>query len=191
MSSPVAIPRTERTARDLTPSSGSPTGLYVPVHKRNASAASSLTSERPASPPRSPRSHPHKRGQSRASPAPSHASPVPSASPLPTAHPRVYDIRTLLALSASPLATLSPAQLGAASAILPFVVPSPTSASASEKRAAGRRRPARKGSAGKKLVASMQADVESRRKRHGTWGWQVPAGPGESWRHGPVAPVSA
>ncbi|PCH34999.1 hypothetical protein WOLCODRAFT_139684 [Wolfiporia cocos MD-104 SS10] len=194
MSSPVAIP--QRAHRDSSEtSSGSPTGLYVPIHKRSGSAASaSPQSPRDVTPPRTKRTkRSEHRSRSRSTPPRDDASsPVAhhTPTPIPTGHklPRVYDVNDLLTLSFSPLVGVTPAQRDSLEAILQFTASQP--APATEK-ATRRRRPGRRTTSSKKLTVVATADVKTRRQRHGNWGWQVHAPAEESWRHASVAAVSA
>ncbi|KAH9923020.1 hypothetical protein B0H21DRAFT_161072 [Amylocystis lapponica] len=193
MSAPVDIPRTSSAAAS---SSGSPSsGLYVPIHKRNAPVS-------PESPPRSPR-----RGVSPAARAPrslaasaiahraSSPTPIPTQSKIPT----IYSIPTLLALSASPSARITLEQQAHIERHFSSIALRTARAPAAEKAPADRRRRAgRKASGAKKLAPSVGEDVESRRRRHGAWGWhaQLPAQAdtlqsADGWRHAPVQAVSA
>jgi len=188
MSSPVAIPRVSRSAVDTHPGSASPTGLYVPIHKRTGSATS-LSSEHSDVPPKAKRG----RRAPRSSVEPAVA---PRQTHISTKRPFVYDFADLLALSSSSLVGISTEQHAHVAQLLNFTAQAITANTSSadtpaEKSQTRRRRAGRRTSNTKKLAASVSADVESRRKRHGNWGWQAHAELEESWRHAPVAEVSA
>ncbi|KZT07042.1 uncharacterized protein LAESUDRAFT_725386 [Laetiporus sulphureus 93-53] len=176
MSSPIAIPRRSSPARSAAADSpvGSPTGLYVPVHKRSASSSPSTSTIRSNSPPRSPRAAVHQ--------------PL-TIMPMGAKVPFVYDMIELLALSASPLVGLSPSQREHLAQLLPLTAPnsaaSPKEMTPNPNASARRRRPAagRRSTNAKKLAMEVHTDVESRRKRHGQFGWHAHEAGEESWRH--------
>lgn len=95
-----------------------------------------------------------------------------SISPIPSQYkiPSIYSITDLLYLSSSPLAQISSAQREHIDQHILTIVP--RTGVAADKQAPRRRRAGRKGSTGKKLAANANADVESRRRQRGTWGWQ-------------------
>ncbi|KAI0726533.1 hypothetical protein C8Q72DRAFT_887568 [Fomitopsis betulina] len=161
MSSPIAIPRTSSSASSRSPS-GSPTGVYVPIHRRKASSVAALTSDN-ANVEKQPPCF-------------------------------VYQITQLRALATSPLVSLTPAQRARLAELSAFISAHPA---AGKDTAAGsrRRRAGRRASSAKKLQTEVHVDVESRRRRHGTWGWAAHAGElerEESWRHSsePAFPVA-
>ncbi|KAH9924086.1 uncharacterized protein B0H18DRAFT_955659 [Fomitopsis serialis] len=161
MSSPIAIPRSSPVA-SRSPS-GSPTGVYVPVHKRKAV-------------------DPHVSAMAHVGSA---AAAVMNG-PIRKQPSFVYGRNQLRALAASPLvgASLSPAQQARLGELRAFVS-APTSAGG--EKAVRRRRAARRASNAKKLQTEVHVDVESRRRRHGhgAWGWTAHSDAEESWRHAP------
>lgn len=97
----------------------------------------------------------------------------------------VYQTAQLRALATSPLvaAALTPAQRARLDELSAFIAARPTAGTDTAPR---RRRAGRRASNAKKLQAEVHVDVESRRRRHGTWGWAAHAGAlelEESWRH--------
>ncbi|OCH89281.1 hypothetical protein OBBRIDRAFT_835917 [Obba rivulosa] len=183
MSSPVPIPRAS-SATAAPSSSASPSGLYIPIHKRTPSAASPA---RPESPPRKAQAHhepsrswaharpcrsPTPRPPAPAATASSRSSPAPIPAPkIPVSkRPNTYSISDLLSLSRSPLVGLSPAQLAHVAALVPAMLPA---APKPGEQPARRRRAGRKVKNAKMLAqAAIGTDVESRRRRHGAGGWQ-------------------
>ncbi|KAI0754197.1 hypothetical protein C8Q80DRAFT_1265870 [Daedaleopsis nitida] len=162
MSSPIAIPRVALSDARVD-SQSSPTGLYVPVHRRtpSASSASSLSSSfddgahlglapnahrgRRSPAPRtrsvSPafarqHDHSHMRRPDPITPAtPTTFNALCAPAPIPQASkiPNVYSLTELLALSSSPLVGLSEHQLDAVRAHIPFMTRKSSSPSASSK----------------------------------------------------------
>ncbi|EIW54816.1 uncharacterized protein TRAVEDRAFT_73917 [Trametes versicolor FP-101664 SS1] len=193
MSSPIAIPisntsrRVAMVARSLpAPTTG---GLYVPVHRRGASASSLpehsvLHSRRPSSPISVNRFDLLALAD------------IPPASTIPQTH--TYSLTSLLSLSSSPHAGLSPSQHAQVAAHLPLMlarssspsrtakpkpaesvdVDAPARADAPAKTdVARRRRTGRKSSSAKaRMPSAVGADVEGRRRRtaYGAgWGWSA------------------
>ncbi|KZT69087.1 hypothetical protein DAEQUDRAFT_726943 [Daedalea quercina L-15889] len=169
MSSPITIPRTPSPATSRSPS-GSLTGVYVPVHKRRVV-------------------DPEVRMASHAGSA---ATEVMNGHPIQKQPSFVYQVNQLRALAASRLVGVSPAQQSQLEELRAFISPRTESApnnGGAGTRDARRRRAGRRASNAKKLQTEVHVDVESRRRRHGAWGWAAHEGAGESWRHpdGPVA----
>ncbi|KAH9836102.1 uncharacterized protein C8Q71DRAFT_723964 [Rhodofomes roseus] len=178
MSSPIAIPRSRASPASSSRSpSGSPTGVYVPVHKRRAV-------------------DPHVSIAAHAGSAVSAA--MNNGRLIRTQSSFVYDIAQLRALAASPLIGVSPAQQSQLEELRAFVAPGPRPANpnpnltpSTGEKAVRRRRAGRRASNAKKLQAEVHVDVESRRRRHGhgAWGWAAHSGAEpaleESWRHAP------
>lgn len=217
MSSPIAIARAPVAAQQTT-SSSSPTGLYIPVHKRGASVASvpsSPSSSRAPSPQpdttwRSGRKSPFSERTNKQNhndnnqnkPTPVQARRQSGNKPLVQSHnipihskiPNIYSITDLLRLSQSPHNHLSEEQMKGIEEVIPIIFD--TTDQPSAKKAASRRRRTgrrdRKNSVRAPVVATV-ADVETHRKRHGNWGFQLVAipvvnhGGEESWRHEPIA----
>ncbi|KAF7797344.1 hypothetical protein EIP86_008539 [Pleurotus ostreatoroseus] len=191
MSSPIAIPRRATSparseASDASSSLSSTNGLYVPLHKRSASAASSAPSSSPVASaswrnhiPANPKAafnstsrkaHGHKKSQSGSNNDASKRAPIPAPAHIPTpttthiALPFVYPISALLALSDAP-APLSSAQVERVRAVIPM----PAEKDSKDKVAARRRRvgrPRKNSVLTQKATTKAPADVESRRARH-------------------------
>ncbi|KAI0353943.1 hypothetical protein OH77DRAFT_1406115 [Trametes cingulata] len=215
MSSPIAIPVANNTRRASAIARSLPdnaSGLYVPVHRRGASASSlpeRTSKPRPRSvSPSCPASHDRRISAH-----------IPPASTIPQA--RIYSLTQLLALSSSPAVGLSPPQRAQVDSHIPLMFSRTSSSSRSTKTkttdpghadtqkkqpdaSPRRRRTGRKPSATKSRVpVAVGTDVEGRRRRtaYGAgWGWspaeraagqradfgRIPP-QGQSWRAAPVA----
>ncbi|KAL6300949.1 hypothetical protein BKA93DRAFT_828650 [Sparassis latifolia] len=199
MSAPVDIvhPSSAFVTSDVP--SGSPTGKYVPIHKRSASVAPSCGSSPPRHSARSPARGKRARSPSSARSLSSSAVPrarlARPATPIPTHHTiPIYSIPELIALSASPLVQLPSVQRERMVHLFPTIVShtvsAPTASAPEEKAPLRRRRAGRKSSAKKLQAANVSTDVESRRRRHGAWGWHEHVPLEDSWRHPAVVAVS-
>ncbi|KAI0667267.1 hypothetical protein C8Q78DRAFT_1054975 [Trametes maxima] len=194
MSSPIAIPSPNCRSRETSPAArslpASSSGLYVPVHRRGASA--SYSPDRIAS--LSTRNITAKSRTRSASPfASNHLdnTSIPAASTIPTAS-RIYSPSALLALSSSPSIGLSPSQRAQVDAHVPLMLSRTTSPSPRPNKVTGgradsqkpdstseaprRRRTGRKPNV--RVAPAVSADVDGRRRRstpYGAgWGW-IPA----------------
>lgn len=116
--------------------------------------------------------------------------------------PNTYSINTLLTLSSAP-AVLAPEHLASLQSLTAYTAPAPAPGSPQPSdKPARRRRTGRQGKKAQQLPAvALQTDVETRRKRHGTWGWQPHTSVEAlhshqhdletSWRHAPQAVAAA
>ncbi|KAI0821873.1 hypothetical protein BC628DRAFT_1341131 [Trametes gibbosa] len=201
MSSPISIPATNQSrasdmaARSVPVNANGSSNVYIPVHRRGASAASlpersalrshfaAVPAPRPGPRSLSPSVHTLNHYDTPAS------ADIPTASTIPTTY--TYTVPALLALSSSPAAVLSPPQHAEVAGHIPLMLrraASPSSRSRSPTRpatavnaAAGgadtlpkkpeaaplrRRRTGRKSASAKARVPpSVGADVEERRRR--------------------------
>ncbi|KAI0761314.1 hypothetical protein BD413DRAFT_591616 [Trametes elegans] len=142
MSSPIAIPRATKSDDARAPSPASSAGVYVPVHKRGASASSlpGRDSVRLAVP--SPKTRARSVSPSTNNRYDLLSANIPPASMIPTkqtqtqaqAQAPIYSFSTLLALASSPAVGLAPAQRAQVDAHIPLMM-SRTSPRASPARA--------------------------------------------------------
>ncbi|OBZ67548.1 hypothetical protein A0H81_12212 [Grifola frondosa] len=160
MSSPIDIPRASSSSAHS--SSGSPTGLYVPIHKRVSSSSSPAT--RPeVLPLRSSNASPSSRRAKRASVTPVLTTSQRSDSHIhiPTPHkiPHIYSTTELLALSASPFVRLASAQRARVQQLLPTMLCEPVAAPSLAPAEKRRRRTGRKTAPSKKLSVKGENDM--------------------------------
>ncbi|KAI0641345.1 hypothetical protein C8Q79DRAFT_304443 [Trametes meyenii] len=192
MSGPIAIPSSNRRSRETSPAArslpASSSGLYVPVHRRGASASYSSDSISSIS---TRDMTPKSRTRSASPFASNHLDNIhiPTASTIPTAS-RIYSPSALLALSSSPSIGLSPVQRAQLDAHIPLMLPRASSLSPRSKTITGerahadsrkrdstseaprRRRTGRKANA--RVAPAVSADVDGRRRRNAYgagWGW--------------------
>ncbi|KAI9062116.1 hypothetical protein FKP32DRAFT_1555989, partial [Trametes sanguinea] len=211
MSSPIAIPRATKNNsvrrygddahHDHTAARSLPTntsGVYVPVHRRGASA-SSLPEARRLSAGRPNERNAQSRTRS-VSPTSTNrynllaSATIPAATMIPQTHTLTYSITDLLALSSSPAVGLSPSQRSLVDSHIPLMMSrvspprtkkaaqttttTPASPEAQQQKKSEssprRRRTGRKPSGAKARVPSaVGADVRRRAAYGAGWGWSA------------------